>query len=365
MAEKKQNWLGVVLFLAAAILLYELWKNGTLGKLLHFGGSAATGTAQTSTAKTRQTTTTHKASGSSAVGGHYTVQKGESLSSIAAKFGVSLSALEQANPQIENPNLIYPNEVITIPGGSSGNTAGTSGNTGSAAKTAKTVQTTSSGTHTTGSSVTVQKGQTLSAIAAAHGVSLQALLAANRQISDPNLIYPGQTIHLPSGYRQGSTRPTSSSSGTSSFLHFTSPSEVSVSALASDHPVSISGLSAAQVGYLKSLAKAGKLAGVSSNGQPIFAKSNSNANVVYTTHDSGGTYVQKIATEAGSGRTAYHVNIGSTSHAAAFSATTRVAKGQTLSAIAAAHGMSLAALEKVNPQIHNFNLIYPGEEVHL
>lgn len=49
----------------------------------------------------------------------YTVQSGDTLSKIAAHFGVSLSAIEAANPQI-NPNLIFVGQVIHIP--SSGNT---------------------------------------------------------------------------------------------------------------------------------------------------------------------------------------------------------------------------------------------------
>src|SRR5581483_3287784 len=38
----------------------------------------------------------------------YVVQKGDTLSGIAQKEGVSLQALIAANPQISNPNLIYP-----------------------------------------------------------------------------------------------------------------------------------------------------------------------------------------------------------------------------------------------------------------
>jgi len=49
----------------------------------------------------------------------YTVQYGDTLSGIAQRFGVSLSALEAANPQITNPNLIYPGERLSIPGGGS------------------------------------------------------------------------------------------------------------------------------------------------------------------------------------------------------------------------------------------------------
>jgi murein DD-endopeptidase MepM/ murein hydrolase activator NlpD len=52
----------------------------------------------------------------------YTVQPGDSLSSIADKFGISLDALEAANPQISNPDVIDVGQSINIPGGSSGNT---------------------------------------------------------------------------------------------------------------------------------------------------------------------------------------------------------------------------------------------------
>lgn len=49
---------------------------------------------------------------------------------------------------------------------------------------------------TTGS-VSVRAGQTLSSIAHGHGVSLAALIKANPQITDPNRIEVGQSIHLP------------------------------------------------------------------------------------------------------------------------------------------------------------------------
>ena len=45
---------------------------------------------------------------------------------------------------------------------------------------------------------TVKKGDTLSKIAKAHGVTLKKLIAANPQIKNPNLIYPGQKITIPS-----------------------------------------------------------------------------------------------------------------------------------------------------------------------
>jgi LysM repeat protein len=45
----------------------------------------------------------------------------------------------------------------------------------------------------------VQPGDTLSGIAASHSVSLAAVEAANAQLSNPNLIYAGQTLQLPEG----------------------------------------------------------------------------------------------------------------------------------------------------------------------
>ena len=45
----------------------------------------------------------------------HTVERGDTLSEIAKKNGVSLSALLAANPQIRNPYLIYPGEKISIP----------------------------------------------------------------------------------------------------------------------------------------------------------------------------------------------------------------------------------------------------------
>ena len=44
---------------------------------------------------------------------------------------------------------------------------------------------------------TVKKGDTLSHIAKQNGVSLKALIKANPQIANPNLIKPGQDIHIP------------------------------------------------------------------------------------------------------------------------------------------------------------------------
>lgn len=45
----------------------------------------------------------------------YVVQPGDSLSAIADRLGVSLAALEAANPQISDPNLIDVGQVLNLP----------------------------------------------------------------------------------------------------------------------------------------------------------------------------------------------------------------------------------------------------------
>ena len=111
-------------------------------------------------------------------GGSVTVRGGDTLSGIAAGNGVSLGALLAANPQIRNPDLIHPGQTVQLPGG---------GAAGGGAR-----------------EVTVRGGDTLSGIAAANGVSLGSLLAANPQIRNPDLIHPGQTVRVPGGGGGGS-----------------------------------------------------------------------------------------------------------------------------------------------------------------
>jgi len=50
--------------------------------------------------------------------GTYIVQVGDSFSMIAQRYGVSISSLWAANPQIWNINYIYPGQVIYVPGSS-------------------------------------------------------------------------------------------------------------------------------------------------------------------------------------------------------------------------------------------------------
>ncbi|MTI69639.1 MAG: SafA/ExsA family spore coat assembly protein [Firmicutes bacterium] len=45
----------------------------------------------------------------------YTVKPGDSLWKIAVKYEVGLSEIISENPQIKNPSLIYPGQIINVP----------------------------------------------------------------------------------------------------------------------------------------------------------------------------------------------------------------------------------------------------------
>lgn len=62
----------------------------------------------------KSTSTTAKSTTSTTVKGTYTVKAGDSLTSIAAKFAVTMQALETAN-NITDPNKIYVGQVLHIP----------------------------------------------------------------------------------------------------------------------------------------------------------------------------------------------------------------------------------------------------------
>jgi len=95
------------------------------------------------------------------------VRSGETLSGIAARFGVSISALAAANG-IANPNFVFAGQVLQIPG----------------------AQAQGAGPYT------VRRGDTLAAIGRANGVAVADLVRANG-IKDPNHIVIGATLVIP------------------------------------------------------------------------------------------------------------------------------------------------------------------------
>lgn len=59
---------------------------------------------------------------------------------------------------------------------------------------------------TAGGTYAVHAGDTLSSVAAAHGESLQQIESQNPQVTDPNLIYVGQELHV-DGAQGGQEQP--------------------------------------------------------------------------------------------------------------------------------------------------------------
>ena len=107
----------------------------------------------------------------------YRTRSGDTLSGIAEKFGVSLSALAEANAQIENPEALFPNELVQVPG---------------PAIPADDVASVLAAVVT----YVVQPGDTMTSIAAAHNISPAALEAANPQVTSPTDVQAGEILNL-------------------------------------------------------------------------------------------------------------------------------------------------------------------------
>jgi LysM repeat protein len=101
----------------------------------------------------------------------YTVQRGDTLLSIAVRFQTTVNVLLRANPEITNRNVISVGQVIYLPGATL--------------------------TLSNGQTVYIAKsGDSLGAIARKFNTTLSDLISANPQISNPNLIFTGQRINI-------------------------------------------------------------------------------------------------------------------------------------------------------------------------
>ena len=102
----------------------------------------------------------------------YTVVDGDTVSGIAARFGLGTATVLTLNG-LDSRALIFPGQVLTLT--QSGQSIA------SAASAAD--------------DYTVRSGDTISGIAAAHGLKTAEVLAANG-LTASSVIYPGQTIHV-------------------------------------------------------------------------------------------------------------------------------------------------------------------------
>jgi LysM repeat protein len=139
----------------------------------------------------------------SGCGPTYVVQWGDTISSVAYKCGTTVDAIRQANPSIRY--WLYAGQTIVIPGYNQGYNPGYNQgynpgynqgyNQGNNANynASYAPQPRTAG----GRTYIVQWGDTLRKIADRTGVSVYDLQAANPQIWNPNWIFYGQVINLP------------------------------------------------------------------------------------------------------------------------------------------------------------------------
>jgi LysM repeat protein len=118
----------------------------------------------------------------------YTIAKGDTVSSIASRFGVSVSTILSANG-LSATSVIYAGRTLAIPSGSAPAPAAAAPTVTNAVTAAPT---------SSGSSYTIAKGDTISSIAKRFGVSIAAMLSANG-LSASSVIYAGRTLSVPSG----------------------------------------------------------------------------------------------------------------------------------------------------------------------
>ncbi|REE03370.1 LysM peptidoglycan-binding domain-containing protein [Citricoccus muralis] len=241
----------------------------------------------------------------------YTVKAGDTLSHIAVRHDLSLSALLKANG-LSASTIIHPGQKITLPG--------------SAPSSSTSAQTASSGT--TAQTYTVKAGDTLSHVAVRHDLALSSLLAANG-LSASSIIYPGQKLTLSGGttVAQASSGSSTASASTTAKT-YTVVSGDTLYGISSRHGVSLSTL--------------------------LKANGITSSSTIYPG--------QKLKL-SGSSSTPAATPAGSPAGNAA-ATTYTVKSGDTLSGIAARNGMGLSVLLKANG-LSSTATIHPGQKLKL
>lgn len=123
-----------------------------------------------------------------AVKAKHRIRKGETLSSIARKYGTSVNAIARLN-NIRNTRKIIAGHVLKIPGGYVASDEKPS-NSSTRASSSTVATSSTSSTHR------VQKGQNLTTIAQRYGTTVSALASLNN-ISNPRRLQPGQILKIP------------------------------------------------------------------------------------------------------------------------------------------------------------------------
>jgi len=100
-----------------------------------------------------------------------TVVSGDTLYKIANRCGTTISALRRANPAIGSGNLIFPGQVLQLPGTILGSDGGYF-------------------------IYIVDRGDTLKGLAIRFDTTVENLLAGNPEITNANVIYEGQYVKV-------------------------------------------------------------------------------------------------------------------------------------------------------------------------
>jgi LysM repeat protein len=124
-----------------------------------------------------------------AAAGEHIVRPGETLIRIAQRYGMTVGSLAAANG-ITNPSLIFPGQRLVIGPGAPSSAQVTQVQDNPEPPPSPVLA--ADGEHI------VQPGETLFRIALRYGVSVRALAVTNG-ITNPQLIYPGQVLVMPTG----------------------------------------------------------------------------------------------------------------------------------------------------------------------
>ncbi len=118
----------------------------------------------------------------------YTVKRGDTLKSIALENNLTVEAILNANPDIADPEDLRSGQSIVLP------LLNTSG-------------------YSSGDYYTVKVGDTLESIAKEHGTTVDAILLKNPKLTDTDSVEAGETIEIPKAHASQIPPPPATCSG--------------------------------------------------------------------------------------------------------------------------------------------------------